>query len=69
MVRNPNGANDTQAARTIALCEGQVGSPFCHRNARFGEDGRALEVPRLEENVVVDFTILFDSDSPPKLRG
>ena len=65
MVRDSNGANNTQATGTPALREDQVGPPFCHRNARFGEDGRPLEGSRFEEGVVVDFTILFDPDLPP----
>lgn len=68
MARGPSGANDIQAAGTTALCEGEIGPPLRHRNARFGKDGRALEVSRLEEGVVVDFAIPFDSELPASLR-
>jgi hypothetical protein len=67
MVRNPDDANDIQAARTTALCKSQVGPPFRYRNVRFGEDERALEVSRLEKSVVLELTMFFDPNLPPQL--
>ena len=69
MVRDSNGANHIQDARTSTLCKSQVRSPIRHRDARFGKDGRALEVSRFEEGgLAADFIIPFDSKLPAKLQ-
>lgn len=69
MVRDPDGANDIQAAGTAALCESQVGPPLRRRNAGFGEDARVLEVSGFgEDGVAVEFTIFFEPELPAKLQ-
>jgi hypothetical protein len=69
VARDPNGANDTQATRTTAFCENQVGPPFRRRNARLGEDGRTLEVSRLKKGIVVNFSIFFGSKLSSNLHA
>lgn len=69
MARDPNGADHIQDAGTSAICKSQVRSPFRHRDARFGKDGRALEISRFKEGgLAAAFVIPFDPKLPAKLQ-
>jgi len=69
MVRDPDGANHIQDAGTSALCKSQVRSSLRHRDARFGKDGRALEISRFEEGgLAADLVVSFNPELPAKLQ-
>lgn len=67
-MRDPDGTNDAKDAKTSTLCDDQVGPPFRHRNARFGEDEWALQVSRFEKGTNNDFATLLDPDLPLQLH-